>query len=230
MNEKFVITKNIKKFMSLATNLETCSINVPKMGLVYGEPGLGKTHTMIWWTTQNDAIYIRANNQMSNRWLLEELLSELGETPRLKASSMFNQCVEKLKMSPQTIVVDEIDYLMSAKSKCIETLRDIHDRTDVPIILVGMGLANKKLARYKHLYDRISEKIMFEPFDFKDLKVIVRELSEIKITDEAIKLAFNNINRFRQIVKTIEAIEILAKRNDVEIVDDKFIKGVFDVK
>ncbi len=226
MYNKFTITKNLKKFMAMMTNLENRSSNVPKMGLVYGEPGLGKTHAMIWWTTKYNAIYIRAANQMNPRWLLEEIVSELGETPKGRGYELFNQCIDKLKSNPQIIVVDEIDYLVYSKNKCIETLRDIHDKTDIPVVLVGMGQANKKLTRFKHLYDRLSEILMFEAFDFKDIKAIVNEMAEVEITDGAIELAFKNTNRFRQIVKTIETIETLAKTNDIKKVDEKFIKGV----
>ena len=40
---------------------------------------------------------------------------------------------------PKIIFVDEIDYLMN-NYKSVETLRDIHDKTDCPIVFVGMGL------------------------------------------------------------------------------------------
>ena len=36
-------------------NLIDKSNEVPKMGLVYGDPGLGKTQTAVWWATRNDA-------------------------------------------------------------------------------------------------------------------------------------------------------------------------------
>ena len=35
--------------------------------------------------------------------------------------------------------------------RAIETLRDIHDKTDVPVVLIGMANANRKLMRYKHI-------------------------------------------------------------------------------
>lgn len=51
-----------------------------------------------------------------------------------------------LKNKPQMIIVDEIDYLLS-DFKTIETLRDLHDETGIPIVLVGMSLAKRKLKK-----------------------------------------------------------------------------------
>lgn len=58
-----------------------------------------------------------------------------------------------LRQHPKTIIVDEIDYLIEKHT--VETLRDLHDKIDCPIVLVGMGAADKKLARYPHLTDRL---------------------------------------------------------------------------
>ena len=85
---------------------------------------------------------------MSARWLLEEIVEELGEIPYNKFSDIFNQVVAQLIKTPKTIIVDETDYL-TIDSRAVETLRDIHDKTNVPIVLVGMGTANKRLQRHK---------------------------------------------------------------------------------
>ena len=77
----------------------------------------------------------------------------------------------------------------------------IHDETNCPIIFVGMGLAHKKLERYKHLYDRFSEIVKFETFSINDLKQIFDQLSEIPFTPDAIEFIHKKYNRFRQIVQ-----------------------------
>ena len=37
-------------------NLQKAPSNVAKMALVYGTFGLGKSQTIMWWVTNNDAI------------------------------------------------------------------------------------------------------------------------------------------------------------------------------
>ena len=214
MNRIFVKTTNVKNFIGLVENLLNKPKNIPKMGLVYGEPGLGKSQTALWLACKYDAIYLRATNLMTGRWLLEEIAREMDEIPRYLTSDNFNLIVQKLKQKPQLIIVDEIDYLMN-NLKTIEILRDIHDETDCPIIFVGMGLAHKKLERYKHLFDRFSEIVKFETFGVNDLSQIVSQLSEVTFTPDAVEYIHSKFNRFRQIVQLINQMETFAKDNNL---------------
>ena len=105
-------------------------------------------------------------------------------------------------------------------------MRDIHDETDCPIIFVGMGLAHKKLERYKHLFDRFSEIVKFETFSINDLKQIFDQLSEIPFTFDAIEFIHKKYNRFRQIVQLINQLEIVAKDNNLEEITLDVIKEI----
>lgn len=225
MKAKFVRTKNVKKFITLINKLTNRAKGVPGMALVFGEPGLGKTQAALWWAAKNrdEILYIRAKQSMTPRWLLEEIVKEQDEQPLYKCSDLFDQIVKNLIKNPKTIIVDEIDYL-ATETCAIEMLRDIHDRTHTPIILIGMSLADKKLKRYKHLYDRISEVLQFESFSPEDVKSLIEELSEVKISDEAIDYIHKTGNRFRQIVKLINKSEDFARANDLSLI------GINDVK
>lgn len=223
MKKIFARTQNVKNFINLMNNLQNRAEGVPGMALVYGEPGLGKTQAVIWWATQNNAAFIRSTNLMSGRWLLEEIAEELGEVPFFRSSDLFKQCIRQLKEDPKVIIVDEIDYL-ATDTNAIETLRDIHDKTGVPIVLVGMGQADKKLMRYRHLYDRISEKLKFEPFTHSDIGDIVEQICEVEMTECAIKYIYSQTNRFRQIVKMINKAENIAKANGLSVIDEITLK------
>lgn len=225
MKRIFVKTNNVKNFIGLVENLQNKPKNIPKMGLVYGEPGLGKSQTALWLACKYDGIYLRASNLMTGRWLLEELVKELDEIPRYLTSDNFNLVVKKLKQKPQIIFIDEIDYLMN-NYKTIETLRDIHDETGCPIIFVGMGLAHRKLERYKHLFDRFSEIIKFETFGVNDLKQIFDQLAEVKLTPDAIEYIHKKYNRFRQLVQLINQLEIIAKENNLDEINMEVISQI----
>ena len=141
----------------------------------------------------------------------------------------FNTIIKNLLVRPKPIIFDEVDYLMN-NVDALETIRDIHDKTNVPIILVGMRSCNAKLKKYKHLYDRISEIVLFESFTCNDIKVIVSELSEVEFTEHAINLLTKNANRFRQIVKIINKAEVFAKSNGINSVDDITLKEILDLE
>lgn len=225
MNKIFIKTQNVKNFIGLVENLINKPKNIPKMGLVYGEPGLGKSQTALWLACKYDGIYLRASDLMTGRWLLEEIVKELDEIPRFLTSDNFNLVVKKLKQNSQIIFIDEIDYLMN-NYKTIETLRDIHDETDCPIIFIGMGLIHRKLERYKQLYDRFSEIIKFETFGVNDLSQIINQLSEVPFTPDAVEYIHSKYNRFRQIVQLINQMEIFAKDNNLTEINMEVISQI----
>lgn len=126
MKAKFVRTKNVKNFVTLTNNLLNRADGVPGMALVFGEPGLGKTRAALWWSANNDSVFVSAKQSMSTRWLLEDIVKETGEIPFFRSSDLYEQIVKSLIKHPRILIVDEIDYL--ATDKCaVEMLRDIHD-------------------------------------------------------------------------------------------------------
>ena len=89
-----------------------------------------------------------------------------------------------------------------------------------------MDLAKHKLKKYTHLYDRISEIYHFTEFDFKDIKQITEELSEVEITDCAIKVILSKATRFRQIVQIIDKFEQAAQANSLTQIDENVAKEI----
>ena len=185
MKNTFVRTKNVKNFVTLMDNLQKLPSNISKLALVYGEHGLGKTHSIIWWATRNNAIYVRANNEMTQNALMKAIVEELGYRSRFFMQDNYNLILKHLKSAPQIIIIDEVDYLIGNKN-VIESLRDIQDNTSTPIVLVGMGMVDKKIARFKHFEDRLFQKLKFESFNQEDIEVILKELTDLSFSDDAI--------------------------------------------
>ena len=163
---------------------------------------------------------------MTTKWFLEELAKELDEIPRFFTADIFRQCVNVLKNKPKMIIVDEVDYLLS-DFKTIETLRDLHDETGIPIVLVGMSLAKHKLKKHTHLFDRISETYNFTEFEYSDIKQIVDEISEVNMTKEVISVIHQKAKSFRKIVEMINTLENIAQVNGIKLFDDNIAREVF---
>ena len=193
---------------------------------MFGEYGLGKSETIKWWTFKNDCIYVRANQGMTSRWLLSEIAEELGEEAFWHIQDTFNLVEQKLKQNPKPLIIDEVDYLVT--NNVIEILRDLHDRTGCPMIMVGMVNIYKKLSRYPHLNDRIYKAFKFEPYDKQDIKQILSELSEIPITNDGLEYLATRLNQLRQIVKLINKIEKLAKTNELTELNEKNLRSILN--
>ena len=227
MNNTFIKTKNVKNFVSLMDSLQKLPPNIPKLALVYGEHGLGKTHTIMWWAIRNDAIYIRANNEMTQSGLLKAIVEELDERPFFYMQENYKLILKHLKSDPKTIIVDEVDYLIGSKN-AIEILRDIQDCTGSPLVLVGMGLVDKKISRLKHFDDRLFKKLRFEHFNQEDIEKILNELTDLEFSEEALKYIATRTNQFRKLVQHIDQIEKLASTNQLEVIDEQLVKGILN--
>lgn len=227
MKRAFIKTKNVKRFITLMEELKNLPPNIPKLALVYGEHGLGKTHSIIWWATRNDAIYVRANNEINQNGLLKLIVEELGERPFFFMQENFNLILKHLRLSPKIIIVDEVDYLFNYHN-AIEILRDIQDNTGVPIVLVGMGMLDKKIARYKHFEDRIYKKLKFEHFNQNDISEILSQITDLKFNADAINYLATRTNQFRQLVKLVNQIEKLSQTNEIQEFDEYTLKGLLN--
>ena len=163
---------------------------------------------------------------MTARWLLSEIAEELGEEPYWHTQETFNLIEEKLKVDKKVIIIDEVDYLI--EQNAIETLRDMHDRTRCPMVLVGMGMVDKKIARYPHLNDRIYKTLKFEHFNNKDISEILEQLTDLKFTECGINYLSTRTNQFRQLVKLINRIEKFAQTNQINELDEYTLKGMLN--
>ncbi len=224
MKRVFVKTSNVNNFVTAMTKLQNCQEEIPKMALVFSEPGLGKTRTALWWAAQNDGVFLRTKKLMSGRWLLEELVAELGEAPAWRTSDLFRQCMDQLLSKPRTVFIDEVDYL-TYDARVIETLRDIHDMTGTPMVFIGMGSADKKLMRYRHLYDRFSEVLKFSDLTAADIKTITEQMCEVKLSDSAVSFIHHQTNKFRRVVVWLYKAESIAKASNLKEVTAQHLNG-----
>ena len=110
----------------------------------------------------------------------------------------------------------------------IEILRDIQDNSGTPIVLVGMGIMDKKIARFKHFEDRIYQKLKFEHFNQEDIREILEQLTELNFTPDAVNYLATRTNQFRQLIKLIERLEKLSETNDLKELDEYILKGILN--
>lgn len=224
MKKAFVQTKSVQKFISTMNSLNGRGDGVPGMALVYGEPGLGKTRTALWLVNHTDgasghscgAVFLRTKKLMTGRWLLEELVAELGEAPAWKTADLFRQAVDQLMSRPRIVMIDEVDYL-AYDARVIETLRDLHDITGAPFVFIGMDRADQKLRRYRHLYDRFSEILKFKPLDKDDVKKVAAELTDLAFDASAIDwLVDRTQGMIRQLIIALHRAERVARARGIK--------------
>ncbi|MBF0482806.1 MAG: ATP-binding protein [Desulfovibrionaceae bacterium] len=221
MRKQFAITDNVKRFVAAVNAVVDAQPGIDRFVLVYGPVGLGKTETALWWknTQSPQSAFVRIKKAMSVRWLLEEIVAELGEIPLRRTSDLFHQAVEALVGTDRALILDEVDYVAD-KTTLIETLRDLGDMTGSPIVLLGMPWAEEKLKKYTALKRRISQLARFEGLTRKDVAAVLAQICEVALDDSAVEaiVAANKITTVAQLYRWAAMAERIARTRKLEIV------------
>jgi DNA transposition AAA+ family ATPase len=127
---------------------------LPRLGLLYGNSGFGKTVAAAFAAARTNAGYICAQSIWTQRTLLEAIAEELGIVKfERTAPRLLRQIVDELNRAPRPLIVDEMDYLV--KKQSVEIIRDIHDATGIAIMMIGEEALPAKLKEWERFDNRI---------------------------------------------------------------------------
>ena len=183
MKDKVVTTGNITNFISMVQALMNKPERVDRMGLVHGKWGLGKTTAMEWFYSNNICFYSRAWAAWSQslNMMVEDLLRAYRVEARGRVKQDLRELVRVVKKNRFPLFIDEADRIVR-KSILIETIRDIHDFSRVPVILIGQENILNMLQRKDlgQVFSRITEIVEFKPLNAQNIQDISRELCDLK--------------------------------------------------
>ena len=186
MRNKVVEIKNVLLFNGALTEVKDGPEALPKIVMVSGEPGTGKTTTLQSSACDHNAVYVRMVAVVTIASLLESLCFELGVDGGRRNSERLKWIVDTLKHDPRPIFIDEADFL-TRDSRMLETIRDIHDLAKVPVVLIGMDGMERKLAHHMQFSGRISQRVDFKRCDLEDAGLLTRELCEVEVAPDLVK-------------------------------------------
>jgi len=195
------------------------------LGLIYGEPGLGKSRFARLSAIQNDYIYFRLEASMTLKNFATKLLEMVNfhfGIPNTKITGNSNMIINKalniLRNYENTvIVIDEVDYAFKAQ-KILGSIRDIVDETLSIVILVGMADAKEKLLMLdSHYFDRCNFFCEFKPLNSEDIHLICKEVCQVKIDPRLVKaLSEKTKGNIRKLIKILYSIENLAENENLK--------------
>lgn len=139
----------------------------PRLGLFYGFSGYGKTVAAAFAAARTGAAYILAKSLWNQRPLLEALAEELGITrPERTAARVLQQIIDELNRAPRPLIIDEMDHLV--KKQMVEIIRDIHDATNIAIMMIGEEGLPAKLKEWERFDNRILVATPAQPASIDD--------------------------------------------------------------
>lgn len=216
MKNDVAITENIKRLISTLGELRDRPMGIEGMGLVWGLPGEGKTTAIAWAVNQVNGIYLRARASWTPLAMLNAFAVELGVEQSGRKMKVCDNVIDDLTRNPRTIFIDEADYLFSRTDEMVDTIRDIYDITQSPVVLIGMDELAAKIKKRHRLRRRIQKWIEFKPLEFKDVQKLTDVVCEVPIEHDLLadlnQKAKGNIGL---ITLGLEKIERHSKRNGI---------------
>lgn len=263
MNKKqmFIETKEYKRFAEFC---DAC-IKYKYIGICYGLPGVGKTlssrYYSNWDSIEEQIVYKKATEIGKNADdRILETRTIFYTAPAVRAAKMTDEIniigsrINMVRTMYKTlikgeeeehsinayegidlIIVDEIDRL---KVQNLEQLRDIYDRNDVAMILIGMPGIEKRLARYPQLYSRIgfahefdklskdeAHHILEYKWEELGLSIKLEDFSDYESITNIIKITGGN---FRLIQRLFTQIERILEINHLQTITTEVVEAARD--
>ncbi|UTW12959.1 AAA family ATPase [Marinobacterium rhizophilum] len=212
--------KNVIATQNAFDSLYNRSYGVPGIGLIHGPTGFGKTTSVAYLFNQVNGVLVRARANDTSSSLLGRIVSELGAQPMSRNARMVDYIIEQMSMYERPLFIDEADYLMG-DIKLLESIRDLYDATEVPVVLIGMDQIAKRISSRKQFFNRISEWVEFRPADLDDVIVMADCMLAGGIRAEAElleQLRQAACGEMRRITIGLAQIEKLARANDLDVV------------
>lgn len=167
--------------------------------VVYGKPGVGKTHGLAHFAISNMQstmpIQLLCGFNITTRYFLQKLAREVGLDERTPTARLEDLVAEKLRRSPRPLFVDQANFL---KESALGSICHIWDIAKIPIVLAGTQLLYDVFFSSRMTEDvraqlsrRVSLHYPLQELTPEQAKaIIVKALGE-DVTDEVIARLFN---------------------------------------
>lgn len=171
MNKGFAPLANVARLMAMIDQCQSRDMGVPGMGCYFGRSGRGKTMAAIHASNSRySACHIEASPLGGVKKLLQMIVEELEIKPARSSADLFDQAARALAMSGRPLIIDEADLVLSDTK--IETIRHLHDKSGVAVILMGEESLPQKLQRWERVHRRILGWVEAEAATMEDVTLL----------------------------------------------------------
>ncbi len=218
MRNELAKTKNVRQFLTALQDLRDRPLGVEGMGILWGEPGEGKSTVVAYATNHFNGVFVRMNRSWTMTSLLSAITQELGGAPAARRAAMMDWITRRLMEDDRVIFVDEADYLFG-QTEMLEIMRDIYDLTGTPVILIGMEHIARRIQDNSRFARRITQWVEFKGIDLADARTLADTVCEVPVADDLLahlhREAKANIGRM---VVGLSRIERFGETNGISAV------------
>jgi DNA transposition AAA+ family ATPase len=212
--------KNVALFQALVERVQNRAAHLPGLAVFYGHSGFGKTFSAVYAANRARAYYIEVGETWTRRTLCDAVLKELGETPHGSVTDKVEAIVYRLgEDAERPLIIDEADFLI--RRSMVDVIREIHDKSQTPVILIGEELLPSKLMKWERAHNRVLDWVAAEACDLEDARHLARLYApEVEIEDDLLaEMLRASGGRARRICVNVERIREHAALLDLPRID-----------
>ena len=132
----------------------------------------------------------------------------------------------------ELVIVDEVERL---STPALESLRDLFDRSNIGLILIGMPGIEKRMARYPQLYSRVGFAHHYRPLQGDELSFVLTrhrrklglnlDTADFSDTQAIASIARITGGNFRLLHRLFVQIERILKINELTVITDEVVNA-----
>ena len=185
MKNVFIETSRVMTFREAAGVVADTQKGQPGFLLAWGYAGRGKTECAKEYAIRNEkATYIRVFEDWTPPVMLSAICEKLNGMRPGRMALAKQVIIEELDESKKILLIDEADRL---SIKNIEHLRDIHDETGSPIVLIGEPSIYALVKARARIWQRVTRVVEFGPVVIDDVLVFGLKACDLRIEPSAAK-------------------------------------------
>jgi len=224
MRSVFIETENVSRFRKAVSLLEDMEKGQPGFMVAYGRAGRGKTFAAQNYFAEHGGIYIQVWQGWTQTAFLQQLCFEVNGTRPRSSNACKIRIVEELSKEKRTIFVDEADRLHIHR---LEDLRDIHEATGAPVVLIGEEELLGMVSSQRRLWSRVTQEVKFGPVSGTDIISFALEAADLVVEPDASALIKQRSGGdFRVVRNLIQDLEEMAKARETNTITVKMVRSL----
>ena len=222
--------RNVVELLTMTDMLRSRPAGLSGLGVFSGFSGYGKSVASQYVMNKLGAKYVEARDYWTKKSFCEAMLKELGvDRPKGTISRMMDEIIDIMGDDPtRPLIIDEADKLVD--KNMIELVRDIHETTGVPIVLVGEENLPTKLKAFERVDNRILGRVLAQKCDATDATHLakIRCPGVTLAPDLLAHIVTQTKGNARRIATTLHNVKVFAINGGHQQLDlDAYRGGVF---
>ena len=227
MSAAIVSTTNSNRIWSAFNELVTgiSDTDVLRIGIVYGDPGRGKTttaeqiHSQMSATLKVATYWVRAKPTWTPSAMLVDLARAVGfSPPRRSASELLDELRQHLQQKPGVFLVDEA-HTFTRSEKLVEIVKFLHDTTNCGFLLIGEQKTERIVKSYLSFASRLNSDAIIEVMEHtpNDVAEVVKTRCSFEVApDVCVAIHKTARTSMRLVVRICRSMTIYAKTNSIK--------------